>query len=167
MPPMPPATVTQQDIGLIHLYFGFKYAIAEMADAFRRTDRTLREEAARVHEPARHAEMQMRCADRTALPGLSSAPLGETPVGAQAKPAGTVSVPSAPNPALLPGALREVWDHLEGNVATAKEMAIAFGLCHAGDVAIVQRVYALRKRGFQIETMRGVGYHRPDAPPRS
>ncbi|MEM9066602.1 MAG: hypothetical protein AAGB51_14075 [Planctomycetota bacterium] len=58
-----------------------------------------------------------------------------------------------------------IWDLLQGESLTAKEIAVRSGLGPDQADAVRQKIARLNKHGFRIENTRGIGYWRPDARP--
>jgi len=65
----------------------------------------------------------------------------------------------------LPDSQQEVWDLLNGEILTAKELAKLVSAAPVSLGSIIKLIQAIRKNGREIVTKRGVGYYRPDAPP--
>ena len=63
-------------------------------------------------------------------------------------------------------AQREVWDLLENRAMLAKEISVKLFGDGSREDAIRKRIAAARRAGWRIDGVRGLGYFRPDAPPR-
>jgi len=75
-----------------------------------------------------------------------------------AAPTATETSPSRP----LPEGTAEVWEALNGQMLTAKEIAQKLRIT---EDAVRKRVARLREDGRTLDNRRGSGYFRPDAPP--
>lgn len=59
----------------------------------------------------------------------------------------------------------EVWNALEGRAFSAKELARTLTGRVQDEELIRKRIQAIRATGRKVLHQRGIGYHRPDAPP--
>jgi hypothetical protein len=66
----------------------------------------------------------------------------------------------------LPPAQKEVWELLNGQALSAKEIAVRVRAAPVSEDSIRKRVAAMRKAGRRVENTLGLGYFRPDAPPQ-
>jgi biotin operon repressor len=70
-----------------------------------------------------------------------------------------------PETKLLTGRQQEVWDALNGRLLSDTELASPEWLDTGSDEGIRQFIKGIRDKGYKIQTQRGRGYFRPDAPP--